>query len=109
MVISPLPQVNAYNDVETMPQCDVVVVALKTTQNHLYRRCYRHSSGMMGSVGIANGLAVEEEVAKIVGNVSIIGGLFFCSNKVEVGHIRHLDYGQITLEDMLLAMIYWIE
>jgi len=34
MVISPL-QVNAYNDVETMPQCDVVVVALKTTQNHL--------------------------------------------------------------------------
>ncbi|MHC5731397.1 MAG: 2-dehydropantoate 2-reductase N-terminal domain-containing protein, partial [Nostoc sp.] len=30
-----LTQVNAYNDIEKMPQCDVVVVALKTTQNHL--------------------------------------------------------------------------
>jgi len=37
---------------------------------------------------------VEEEVAKIVGNVSIGKA---CSNKVGVGHIRHLDYGQITL------------
>jgi len=27
--------------------------------------------------------------------------VFSCSNKVGVGHIRHLDYGQITLEDML--------
>ncbi len=30
-----LPQVNAYQDIETMPQCDVVIVALKTTQNYL--------------------------------------------------------------------------
>ena len=30
-----LPHVNAYQDVAKMPACDVVVVALKTTQNHL--------------------------------------------------------------------------
>jgi 2-dehydropantoate 2-reductase len=94
-----LPQVKAYHDVEKMPQCDVVVVALKTTQNHLLPQ-------MLPSVVkddavvliLQNGLAVEEEVAKIVSNVSIIGGLcFLCSNKVGAGHIRHLDYGQITL------------
>ena len=26
-----LPQVNAYDNVEKMPQCDVVIIALKTT------------------------------------------------------------------------------
>ncbi|MGH8000838.1 MAG: 2-dehydropantoate 2-reductase N-terminal domain-containing protein, partial [Brasilonema sp.] len=30
-----LPQVNVYCDVEKIPRCDVVVIALKTTQNHL--------------------------------------------------------------------------
>ncbi|MEH2315035.1 MAG: putative 2-dehydropantoate 2-reductase [Nostoc sp.] len=94
-----LTQVNAYNDVEKMPQCDVVVVALKTTQNHLLPQMLPPLVKDDGVVLVLqNGLAVEEEVAKIVGNVSIIGGLcFLCSNKVEAGHIRHLDYGQITL------------
>ena len=94
-----LTQVNAYNDVEKMPQCDVVVIALKTTQNHLLPQMLPPLVRDDGVVLVLqNGLAVEEEVAKIVGNVSIIGGLcFLCSNKVEAGHIRHLDYGQITL------------
>ncbi len=30
-----LPVVQSYADVAQMPQCDVVIVALKTTQNHL--------------------------------------------------------------------------
>src|SRR4028118_63778 len=33
-----LPQVYAYRDVAEMPRCDVVMVALKTTQNHLLSR-----------------------------------------------------------------------
>jgi 2-dehydropantoate 2-reductase len=94
-----LPQVKAYHDVGKMPQCDVVVVALKTTQNHLLPQMLPPVVKDDGVVLVLqNGLAVEEEVAKIVSNVSIIGGLcFLCSNKVGVGHIRHLDYGQITL------------
>ena len=94
-----LPQVNAYDDVTKMPQCDVVVVALKTTQNHLLPQMLPPVVKEGGVVLILqNGLAVEEEVAAIVSNVSIIGGLcFLCSNKVGAGHIRHLDYGQITL------------
>ncbi|MDZ7957451.1 MAG: putative 2-dehydropantoate 2-reductase [Aulosira sp. DedQUE10] len=94
-----LTQVNAYDDVAKMPQCDVVVVALKTTQNHLLPQMLPPVVKDNGVVLVLqNGLAVEEEVAKIVGNVNIIGGLcFLCSNKVAAGHIRHLDYGQITL------------
>ncbi|MBD2211496.1 putative 2-dehydropantoate 2-reductase [Nostoc linckia FACHB-104] len=94
-----LTQVNAYDDVAKMPQCDVVVVSLKTTQNHLLPQMLPPVVKDNGVVLVLqNGLAVEEEVAKIVDNVTIIGGLcFLCSNKVADGHIRHLDYGQITL------------
>ncbi|MBW4564064.1 MAG: putative 2-dehydropantoate 2-reductase [Mojavia pulchra JT2-VF2] len=94
-----LPQVNAYHSVEKMPKCDVVVVALKTTQNHLLPQLLPPMLKDNGVVLVLqNGLGIEEEVAQIVGNVSVIGGLcFLCSNKVGAGHIRHLDYGQITL------------
>ncbi|BAZ33363.1 2-dehydropantoate 2-reductase [Cylindrospermum sp. NIES-4074] len=94
-----LPQVNAYNDVEKMPRCDVVVVALKTTQNHLLPQILPPVVKDDGVVLVLqNGLGVEEEVAQIVGKISVLGGLcFLCSNKVGPGHIHHLDYGQITL------------
>jgi 2-dehydropantoate 2-reductase len=94
-----LPQVNAYNDVKKMPQCDVVVVALKTTQNHLLPQLLPPVVKENGIVLVLqNGLGIEEEIAQIVNNVYIIGGLcFLCSNKIAPGHIHHLDYGQITL------------
>ncbi|YAF98493.1 MAG: putative 2-dehydropantoate 2-reductase [Nodularia sp. CChRGM 3473] len=94
-----LPQVNAYNDVNKMPQCDVVVIALKTTQNYLLPKLLPPVVKDHGVVLVLqNGLGVEEEVAQIVGNVTVIGGLcFLCSNKVGLGHIRHLDYGKITM------------
>jgi 2-dehydropantoate 2-reductase len=94
-----LPYVNAYSDVGKMPQCDVVVVALKSTQNHLLPQLLPavvKESGVV--VLLQNGLGVEEEVARIVGSQRVIGGLcFICSNKVGPGHIRHLDYGEIKL------------
>ncbi|MBE9051806.1 putative 2-dehydropantoate 2-reductase [Nostocales cyanobacterium LEGE 11386] len=94
-----IPQVNAYNDVNKMPQCDVVVIALKTTQNYLLPKLLPPVVKDHGVVLVLqNGLGVEEEVAQIVGNVTVIGGLcFLCSNKVGLGHIRHLDYGKITM------------
>ncbi len=30
-----LPQVNAYNNTNKMPKCDVIIIGLKTIQNHL--------------------------------------------------------------------------
>jgi 2-dehydropantoate 2-reductase len=94
-----LPQVNAYQDIKKMPQCDVVIVALKTTQNYLLPKLLPPIVKDGGVILVLqNGLGIEEEVAQIIGNVSIISGLcFLCSNKVGQGHIRHLDYGLITL------------
>jgi len=94
-----LSQVNAYNHVDKMPQCDVVIISLKTTQNQLLPDLLPPIVKDDGVVLVLqNGLGIEADVAKIVNNVSIIGGLcFLCSNKVAPGHIHHLDYGQITL------------
>lgn len=94
-----LPQVNAYGDVNEMPACDVIVVALKTTQNHLLTKLLppliKDNSVVLV---LQNGLGIETEVAAIVGSERVIGGLcFLCSNKVGPGHIHHLDYGMISL------------
>ncbi|BAY17392.1 hypothetical protein NIES21_32290 [Anabaenopsis circularis NIES-21] len=99
-----LPQVNAYNDVTKMPQCDVVIIALKTTQNYLLSKLLPPVIKNNGVVLVLqNGLDLEPEIAQIISNVNIIGGLcFLCSNKVGQGHIRHLDYGQIVLGEYIL-------
>jgi len=94
-----LPQVNCYNQIEEIPFCDVVLVALKTTQNHLLRKIL--PSLVRDDVTVLllqNGLGVEAEIAQIIPKASIVGGVsFLCSNKLGPGHIRHLDYGQIIL------------
>ena len=94
-----LPSVNAYNEVAKMPQCDVVIVALKTTHNHLLPQMLPSVVKNDGVVLLLqNGLGIEEEVAAIVGSNRVIGGLcFLCSNKISPGHIHHLDYGQISV------------
>lgn len=94
-----LPQVHAYSDVAQMPACDVVIVALKTTQNHLLPQLLPNVVKPDGVVLVLqNGLNVEPMVADIVGSDRVMGGLcFICSNKIGPGHIRHLDYKAIAL------------
>jgi 2-dehydropantoate 2-reductase len=94
-----LPHVHAYRDVRDMPACDVIVVALKATQNHLLPTLLP-PLGAHASVVLLmqNGLGYEDEVARIVPGVEVLAGLcFLCSNKVGPGHIRHLDYGNVRL------------
>lgn len=96
-----LSHVNAYRNVLDVPPCDVVVVALKTTQNNLLRQMLP-SLVKDNSVVLVlqNGLGVEEDVAAIVGSNRVMGGLCFtCNDKVAPGHIRHLHYGVITLAE----------
>ncbi len=94
-----LPQVRAYHDAHKMPKCDVVIVALKTTQNHLLSKILPLLLKDNGVVLVLqNGLNAEPQIAKIVGAERVIGGLcFLCSYKVGPGHVSHLDYGTITL------------
>ncbi len=96
-----LSAVNAYADVAKMPPCDVVLVALKSTQNHLLPTLLPAVVQPGGAVVLLqNGLGAEPDVAQVVNAVAdgvhVIGGLcFICSNKVGPGHIRHLDYGNL--------------
>ncbi len=94
-----LPHIQAYRDVHEMPRCDVVAVALKTTQNHLLPQLLRPVLKDDSVVLVMqNGLGVEDRVAGIVGPERVMGCLcFLCSYKPGPGHIQHLDYGTIEL------------
>ena len=94
---------NIYGCVEDMPKCDVVLVGLKTTSNHLLGDLLEAPLKEDGVVLVLqNGYGIEEEVAKIVGDDRVCGGLaFLCSNKVGPAHIKHLDYGIIRFGDYL--------
>ncbi|TAF00609.1 MAG: 2-dehydropantoate 2-reductase [Oscillatoriales cyanobacterium] len=71
-----LPQVRAYREAHKMPKCDVVIVALKTTQNHLLPKLLPPLLKDNGAVLVLqNGLNTEPEVAKIVGAERVVGGL----------------------------------
>jgi len=94
-----LPQVNAYHDAEKMPTCDLVIVALKTTANHILKDILPHVVHDSSTVLVLqNGLGSDDEVAAIVGAERVTGGLcFICSSKIGPGHIHHQDFGLITL------------
>jgi 2-dehydropantoate 2-reductase len=82
-----------------IPPVDVVLVGLKTTANHRLGELI----GPLVSDGatvvmLQNGLRVDEQAAAVAPHSEVLGGLCFtCSNRVAPGHVRHLDYGAITL------------
>jgi 2-dehydropantoate 2-reductase len=94
-----LPSVQAYNQSSQMPRCDVVLVCLKTTHNHLLPAILPDLVKPDSIVIVLqNGLGNEAEIAKMLDVQQIWGGLcFICSNKIAPGQIHHLDYGQIKL------------
>lgn len=82
-----------------MPACDVVIVALKSTQNiHLKEMLapLLHENSVV--VLIQNGLGLEEELSAVYPDTTIMGGMaFICSSRVGQGHIAHIDYGPLTV------------
>lgn len=94
-----LPRVNVYTTAESMPQCDCVIVATKSTQNAQLAALLPPLVGPDSVVLVLqNGLHVEQSARNAVGPGRVAGGCcFLCSNKVGPGHIRHLDYGKILM------------
>lgn len=94
-----LPKVQAYQYAEKVPPCDVIIIALKTIQNGLLPELLppllKEDSAILL---LQNGLGEEEKIGEFISCKKILGGLcFICSNKISPGHIRHLDYGYITI------------
>jgi 2-dehydropantoate 2-reductase len=94
-----LPQIAAYNDPAKMPRCDVIMVALKTTKNHLLPQILpqvMHEDTVV--VLLQNGLGTEADVAQIPGVRHILGGLcFICCYKTRPALVEHTAYGRILL------------
>ncbi|MBE9111492.1 putative 2-dehydropantoate 2-reductase [Nodosilinea sp. LEGE 07298] len=98
-----LPQVQAYRSTATMPPIDVVIIALKTTQNERLPELLRPILGPETAIlMLQNGFGIEDELAAwtCIGETdrTIFGGLcIICANKVGPGTIRHIDYGNVLL------------
>lgn len=95
-------ELNAYNNPLDMPPCDVVLVATKALVPNpaasVLAEILKPGTENTIVVTLQNGLGIEEELERVVGTRTLLGGLcFLCSNKVGPAHIRHLDYGMITL------------
>ena len=94
-----LPRVNAYVSAADMPQCDVVLVCLKSVSNSLLTTLLppvlRPDTLV---VLIQNGIGLEDDVARMLPGVWLAAGLaFVCSAKVGPGHISHQFYGNINI------------
>ena len=94
-----LPQVNVYQHAEDMPQCDVVIVGLKTINNHLLPQLLPPLLHQRTAVVlIQNGIGVEADVQQMFPDVQLIAGLaFICSAKTEPGRVNHQCYGSVNL------------
>ena len=94
-----LADVNAYQHTEDMPQCDVVLVCLKSVNNDKIQTMLPpllHAHTLV--VLIQNGIGVEEDVQKMFPNVQLAAGLaFICSAKTKPGLVSHQCYGSINL------------
>lgn len=96
---------SVYCSTDDMPACDVIIVALKTTNNCLLRSLLppllnkgkeRGSSPLL--LLIQNGIGVEEDVQKMFPELQIAAGLaFICSAKTSPGRVDHLFYGKISI------------
>ena len=94
-----LDHVNVYQHTADMPKCDVVIVGLKTTNNHLLPQLLTpllHQDTVV--VLIQNGIGVEADVQQMFPDVQLVAGLaFICSAKTEPGRVNHQCYGSINL------------
>ena len=88
-----------YRSTHDMPQCDVVLVCLKSINNHLLRDLLPpllKEDTLV--VLIQNGIGVEQDVEQQFPGIQLAAGLaFICSAKTEPGRVNHQCYGQINL------------
>ena len=93
-----IDHVNAYHTTTEMPLCDVVLVCLKSTNNHLLPEMLRpllHPHTLV--VLIQNGIGVESDLQQLFPDLQLAAGLaFICSAKTEPGRVSHQCYGQIN-------------
>lgn len=94
-----LPHVNVHQRAEDMPKCDVVLVAIKATDNAALASILPRVLTKGGTtVLIQNGLGQEEILAQCVPGGAVYAGLgFICATKLSPNRVIHSDYGTLRL------------
>ena len=94
-----LPDVKAFRSTADMEPADVVLVCLKTTNNHLLKKLlppllHQHTIVIL----IQNGIGPEPDLQAALPEAHIAAGLaFICSAKTGPGEINHQAYGHINI------------
>jgi 2-dehydropantoate 2-reductase len=107
-----LKNINAYCNTEQMPQSDVVLVCLKTTNNGILKEILppliKEDTCV---ILVQNGLNIERDLSISFPGLAIAGAMaFICCSKFK-DRIVHLDYGKITIgsfqgdKEMLLRQV----
>ena len=90
-----------YPSSRKMPPCDVLLVCLKTTQNHLLPELLNpilHRESLV--ILLQNGLGMEEDLALQLPDIKLAGALaFIAASKIAPGHFGHYAYGKLVLGD----------
>ncbi len=94
-----LPHPRVYRSTAEMPQVDVVIVALKTTRNHLLAHLLppllRPDTLVLL---IQNGIGPEPDLQQVFPHLHLAAGLaFICSAKTGPGRVNHQCYGHINI------------
>lgn len=88
-----------YGTTREIGQCDLVLIALKTTANGALLELIPpllHADSML--LTLQNGLGNEEFLAEHFGAGRVLGGLcFVCLNRVAPGVIEHYDVGRLAV------------
>lgn len=90
---------NIYHTTADMPKVDVVIVALKTTRNHMLKELLPpllHPETLV--LLIQNGIGPEPILQQQFPHLYLAAGLaFICSAKTEPGRVNHQCYGSINI------------
>lgn len=84
---------------EDIGQCDLVLVALKTTANEAFGELISPLVGQSTAIlTLQNGLGNEEQLSRIFPAEQILGGLcFVCLNRIAPATVQHIAHGQVVL------------
>ena len=84
---------------ETIGECDLVLVCLKTTANDRYQELIEPLTGPETAIAcLQNGLGNCEQLASLFNPEQILAGLcFVCLNRTAPGVVTHQGFGKIVL------------